>query len=181
MQLITTPDSTATITVDATGLLKSFAHQRDFVINIPVLQFELPDGDGPWELPIDVEFDKRTFRMDVADLSKGDEKILDRNLHGKSVLASKRFPRLRFSGHYKGDLTGGDLQGQLTVRDQPVALSLRVEISQQQGAGAYDVTAQWDGTLTKLGVKPFSAFLGAIRLKDRARIQLLLTATSDGI
>ena len=81
-----------------------------------------------------------------------------------------RFPGVEFRGHYSGTLEGGTLAGDLVVRGIPAALSMTIGISRE--AKALLAVGSWEGKLTALGVRPYKAWLGAIKLEDWIRLRI---------
>ena len=92
------------------------------------------------------------------------------NLRGREVLDAARFPTIDFRGRYAGSLDAGTLSGELRVRSvaRPVSMSIRVA----QSAGVLVATGAWEGRLTELGIRPFKALLGAIKLEDWIALRL---------
>jgi len=56
------------------------------------------------------------------------------------------------------------------VRGAPRSLSMPIAVARR--GELLIATGAWEGTLTELGVAPFKALLGAIRLEDWIRIRL---------
>jgi hypothetical protein len=86
------------------------------------------------------------------------------------VLDARRFPFIELRGRYEGTAEGGQLRGELTVRGQPRRVAMAVKAVKQ-----WDVvvaTGTWEGKLTDLGVKPFKALLGALKLENWLRIRM---------
>ena len=166
------PSSTVAIDLKATGVLSAFAHDRAFVASAPSLQLDVGEA-GSLDVPVAVALPTASLQPQPDDLKAADRALIMRNLHGKEVLHSERFPTLNFSGRYRGDWETGVLAGDLNVRGRPVPLAFRVQ-AHRDGDGV-TATAKWEGTLTELGIKPFKALLGAIRLKDWARLRLELS------
>ena len=89
--------STLTVETRATGVLKSFAHDRSFIAPIPFTQLPVESLDG-FELDVDLSIDAGTFDALGDDLSSGDYKLLMRNLQGAKVLDTKHHPAIRIRG-----------------------------------------------------------------------------------
>jgi hypothetical protein len=86
------------------------------------------------------------------------------------MLDAARFLLVELRGRYEGTVEGGDLRGELLVRGQPRRLAMAIATTKQ-----WDVivaTGTWEGKLTDLGIKPFKALLGALKLEDWIRLRL---------
>jgi len=105
-----------------------------------------------------------------GDIAASDRDKMRENLLGPQVLDARRFPTLLFRGRYAGSLAGGTLTGQLEVRGAPRRVSIAVAVARRDAD--YAATGAWEGRLTDLGVAPFKALLGAIRLEDWIRLRL---------
>jgi polyisoprenoid-binding protein YceI len=81
----------------------------------------------------------------------------------RKVLASDRYPEAVFAaaGFEPGAGGGGEISGTLTIRGQ--ARPLRVRVT-QAGDGRYHADAQ--AIQSEYGIKPYTAFLGALRVRD---------------
>jgi hypothetical protein len=105
-----------------------------------------------------------------ADVSRFDRDKMTDNLRGKDVLDMARVPSLVFRGRYTGTLAGGTLAGDLEVRGEARSVALDVNVS-RTGHGLRAEGA-WQGTLRDLGIKPFKALFGALKLEDWVRIRV---------
>jgi hypothetical protein len=168
MNLELSPESVVFVDLRATGLLRAMAHDPTLRVRPPSLSLTLPD-----DRHVDVTVEAR-FAADAieppADLPASDrEKMLD-NLRGRDVLDVARHPRVEFRGRYRGDLERGELSGEVVVRGQAHALAMPIQVSRE----GRDLVARgsWEGKLTHLGVRPFKALLGALRLDDWARLRV---------
>jgi polyisoprenoid-binding protein YceI len=92
------------------------------------------------------------------------------NLRSRDVLDAARFPSIDFRGRYAGMLEGGTLAGDLQVKSVVRAISIPVRV--QREGSVLAATGAWEGRLTDLGVKPFKALLGAIKLEDWIAVRL---------
>jgi hypothetical protein len=62
------------------------------------------------------------------------------------------------------------LSGDLQVRGVPRRVSMSIRVARE--AGALVATGAWEGRLTDLGIRPFKALLGAIKLEDHITLRL---------
>jgi hypothetical protein len=168
MNLELSPESAVFVDLRATGFLRAIGHSPTMRARPEPATFSLPEG-AAGDVAIDVGF--RVEAIEPAPgLSLSDrEKMLD-NLRGPDVLDVARHPRVDFHGRYRGDLEGGDLSGELVVRGRTHSLVMVVRVSRDGEARVARGT--WEGKLTDLGVRPFKALFGALRLDDWARLRL---------
>jgi polyisoprenoid-binding protein YceI len=155
------------IDLRATGLLRVVAHSPTLTARPARVAVDFADGP-------DASAVEATFRVDgieaPADIPASDrEKMVD-NLRNRDVLDAPRFPTIDFRGRYAGSLDEGALSGDLHVRStvRPISMSIRVK----REGGVLAATGTWEGRLTDLGVKPFKALLGAIKLEDWIALRL---------
>lgn len=155
---------------EATGVLKAFAHDRWFFAPAPELDLEVDLDAASLSVPIDVSIPSVSFEPEADDLSKRELKQLLDNLRGSKVLDVRRYPTIRWHGAYVGDTTRGRLEGAAELRGRTVPLNFDVTIElADDRAHAHAV---WSGKLTDVGIAPFKALLGAIRLKDTLKIEI---------
>jgi polyisoprenoid-binding protein YceI len=167
MRLRLSLDSRVYIDLRATGVLGALAHSPTLVARPDVLDV-VAEGDA-----LDVELEARVPASAVeppGDIPARDCEKMRENLLGRQVLDASRFPTLVFRGRYAGSLAGGTLTGQLDVRGAPRRVSIPVALARRNDH--YVATGVWEGKLTDLGVAPFKALLGAIRLEDWIRLRL---------
>jgi hypothetical protein len=153
------------IDLRAAGLLRAMAHS-------PTLR-AIPE-------PFALEFVEGAavvsarFRVEAIELpegmSAGDRHKMRENLLGPDVLDAARHPAVEFRGRYAGTTEAGTLSGDLVVRGVPARVSIPVRVARQWETFAAD--GAWQGTLGGLGVKPYRALLGAIKLEDWIGLRL---------
>jgi polyisoprenoid-binding protein YceI len=115
---------------------------------------------------LDVRIDMNA--LVVRDGTGGVKPLSDRDrreiaVTARKVLASDRHPEAGFAaaGFEPKAGGGGEISGMLTIRGQEQPL--RVQVS-QTGTGRYHAEAQI--TQSDFGIKPYTAFLGALRVRD---------------
>ncbi len=88
------------------------------------------------------------------------------------LLAADRHPEAIFeSVSVRGEGTTGTVEGTLTVAGNQRPLRLRVEADGQRITGtATVVQSEW-------GIKPYSAFFGALKLRDEVEVEVEVTLT----
>ena len=141
------PDSFALRGVDASGAI-----DVDVVVRVPVARFDPPEHAS--------RFDR--------------DKMTD-NLRGKEVLDMARWPALVFRGRYSGTIVDGRLAGDLEVRGAPRPIALDVVVT--RASDVLHVEGVWEGTLGDLGIKPYKALFGALKLADWIRIRIAISLT----
>lgn len=162
------PDSCVRVDLRATGILKAVGHNPTLTCAPEWLEIGEAAGDA-----IDVPVSAR-FRVDAieppADIAASDRDRMRDNLRGAEVLDVARFPTIELRARYTGTLEAGTLSGDLVVRGAPRPIRMDVRIASD--GERYAVAGTWEGKLTDLGVKPFKALLGALKLVDWIRIRL---------
>jgi hypothetical protein len=151
----------------ATGLLGSLGH--DPTLSARAGRLEVEVGDGPVDLPLEVRFEAGAIEV-PTDIPASDRVKMRENMLSSDVLDAARFPHLDFRGRYTGTLDRGTLSGELVVRGTPRALSMSVSVA--RSGERFVATGRWEGRLTALGIKPFKALLGALKLEDHAVLRL---------
>jgi polyisoprenoid-binding protein YceI len=118
--------------------------------------------------PADLDVRIDTGALVVRDGTGGVKPLTDRDrreiaVTTRKVLASDRHPEAVFAaaGFDPKAEGGGEISGTLTIRGQ--ARPVRVRVS-QTGADRYHAEAQV--IQSEYGIKPYTAFLGALRVRD---------------
>lgn len=140
----------------------------------------LPDGDLT-KASVRLVADARSLRVREGSggakaLSDSDRADIEKNMHNKQLLTD-RHPEIVFESTSVSNVSApeppatGTLQGQLTVlgRSSPVSVDVSVEPSN----GGYRVTASGVVRQTDWGIKPYSAFLGALKVKDEVDVRFV--------
>ncbi len=113
-----------------------------------------------------------------AGISSTDRAKMRENLLSRDVLDARRHPAITLRGRYAGNLKEGTLRGDLVVRG--VARAVAMPVRAMRDGERLTVTGRWEGRLTDLGIKPFKALLGALKLEDWIvlRLEARLTASA---
>jgi hypothetical protein len=163
MRLELLRDSRVYVDLQATGLLRAVGHDPTLTAVPEPTTLDL-GGEVSIAFPV----------RDIAapgDMSASDQDKMLEHLRGPEVLDAARFPVVTLKARFDGSVAdGGSLQGTLGVRGSPRPLRLR--LSATRGDDLLVAGATWQGTLTDLGIKPFKALLGALKLKDWVRIRV---------
>ena len=172
MRLVLAADSRVLIDLRATGLLRAVGHDPTLSAVPPEITLEVPDATGT-ELDLAVEARIPVDAIEPpADMSASDRAQMRDNLRGPDVLDAARWPTVDFRGRFAGTLERGRLSGTFVVRGtaRPMAMDVAIVTRDAELVAEGD----WTGTLTELGIKPFRALLGALKLKDWIRLRLRL-------
>lgn len=168
-------ESRVLVDLRATGLLRSAGHDPTLSARVDGSgnHLAIDPGDGS---AIDVVVAVSFAAADIEPppgMPPADRDKMRENMLGPEVLAASRFPRIEFGGRYAGSLRAGTLSGDLRVRGALHRISMEVRGSQDSRDGKrLEVRGAWDGRLTSLGIRPYRALLGALRLDDWIRIRL---------
>ncbi len=156
-------DDTACVFIDlrATGLLGALGH--DPTLTARAGRFDLEIGEGPVDIAVEARFAVDAIEV-PEDIGASDRAKMKENLLSPAVLDAARFPAIEVQGRYAGTLEGGTLSGSLVVRGASRPLSMKVRAARD--GDRYIVAGRWEGKLSALGVKPFKALLGALKLED---------------
>jgi polyisoprenoid-binding protein YceI len=114
----------------------------------------------------------------VRDGSGGLKPLTDRDkreigVSARKVLAADRHPEATFEGtKFEPAASGGVISGTLTLagRSQP----LRMQVS-ETGPGKYRATTSV--VQTDFGIKPYSGFLGALKVRDAVEVEIEIDLT----
>jgi hypothetical protein len=175
MRFLLVDGSRVRIALRASGLLRALAHSPTLTAKPDALTADYLADEG--EGHVSAIF--RASAIEVPrDLSISDREKMRDNLLGAEVLDASRFPTIEFRGRYAGTLDGGALTGDLTVRGsvRHVALAIRVT----RAEAMFVASGSWEGKLTDLGIKPFKALLGAIKLEDWIALHVEARLAAEG-
>jgi polyisoprenoid-binding protein YceI len=123
-------------------------------------------------------FEVREGRGGIKPLTDADRADIRKTIR-EEVLNTARYPAITFgSTALRGTQQELSADGQLTIRDATRPVTVRGSIEQSSGeprlrATAEVVQSQW-------GIKPYSAFLGALKLRDAVIIDVEATLVPTG-
>ncbi|MGI5269430.1 YceI family protein [Nonomuraea sp. CA-218870] len=130
----------------------------------------LVDADDPGACRVNVDVDAGSLRVvsgtgGVKPLTDSDRADIERTMGGK-VLHADRFPAIAFrSGQVSGTRESFRVEGELTLAGETRPLTLDCRFDGERVRGAATVTqSRW-------GVKPYSAFFGALKLDDDVAVR----------
>jgi hypothetical protein len=158
------------IDLRATGPLAVLGHDPTLTVQPAPLSVEVSDSAGAAiDLPVELTFPVTSIEP-PAGIPGSDREKMRENLLSREVLDAGRFPTITLRGRYAGTLEGGTLGGDVVFMGAPRRLSMSVRVVRD--GERLTASGRWDGKLTDLGVKPFKALLGALRLEDRVALRV---------
>ncbi len=170
MDLKSTDRAAIFVEVRSKGLLGALEHHLVFRGAPDALVVGQVAESGDLDVAIEASIAIAKLEPPPETSSSDRERMID-NLRSKDVLHMAKWPTLTLRGRYKGTLDAGTLDGDLVVRGTPRAISMVVHGTKiDDGKRRFDAT--WEGTQTELGIKPFRAMLGALQLRDWAKIRV---------
>jgi polyisoprenoid-binding protein YceI len=171
MLLQVSPESRVLVDLRTCGLLQAIGHNP--TLSACPAPFAVDVGEGGAadriESLVEVRFDAGAIEV-PANLPPSDRAKMQDNLRGREVLDVARHPGIDFRGRYVGTLERGTLTGDLSVRGISRAIGLDVQLARK--GKELEVRGTWEGRLTDLGIKPFRALLGTLRLEDWIRLRI---------
>jgi polyisoprenoid-binding protein YceI len=145
------------VSVFREGLLTSFGH--DVTLQVTNLSLDVGDDDG-----ITADFDPGSLRV-TTDISASDRQDIEKN--AEKVLELRKYPKIQFrSVSVVLDGTRARIEGDLTLHGVTSPISVE----------ALDDGQRWKATILldqrKFGIKPFSAMLGALKVKPEVEVNI---------
>lgn len=153
------------------GLLSKVAH--DLRLSLEGFSIEKKEDNlvvvlDPFQIRVIGAMKKN--RLNERALSEKDKRDIIENMH-KESLKSKRYPQIRFVAPWpkeKADFF--TLKGELTLCGKTKTISLMVRKNDQA------FVSEVEFLQSEFGIKPFSALLGSLKIKDRVRIEIEVDA-----
>lgn len=155
-----------------TGMGRRAGH--DLVLEVTRWEGEITvDAAEPSRSAVAVDADVDSLEVregtgGVKPLSGNDRAEIKKTLKG--ILDSQRFPRITFrSTGVAGPAESLAVEGDLSIRGATRPVTMRASVEGNRVRGSSTVTqTQW-------GIKPYSAFLGALRLADDVAVEFEAT------
>jgi polyisoprenoid-binding protein YceI len=167
MRLHLQPESRVFIDLHSTGVLRAVGHDPTLEARAEPLSIEVGEGK------LDIDIFAR-FRADAIEVPRGlsafERSQMADNMRGREVLNAKRFPVIEFRGRYRGSPEGGKLGGELLLLGVPRPVELDVRVDRTENARR--ALGSWEGTLSQLGIQPFRALFGFLKLEDWIRLRV---------
>jgi polyisoprenoid-binding protein YceI len=128
-----------------------------------------------------VQIDVRADTLEVVEgtggvkpLTDSDRTDIKRNIRDR-VLYTNQYPTITFrSTEIAGTLDGFTVGGELTIRGVARPVVVQGSVAEDGRTQAYAVVKQTDW-----GIKPYSAFLGALKLADEVKIDVDAVLSPD--
>jgi polyisoprenoid-binding protein YceI len=133
------------------------------------------DADDPSKSSLTVTADPRSFEVvegkgGVKPLSDKDRRDILKNIEEKVFNVAKN-PEITFnSTSVSGDATRATVTGNLTMAGQTHPVT--VDVTAEEGADGSRFKATIPVTQSQWGIKPYTAFLGALKVRDTIEIDV---------
>ena len=146
------------VSVFREGLLTSVGH--DVTFQVATLSLNVGDDDA-----ITADFDAGSLRVTTEAISASDRKKIERN--AEDTLGTRKYPTIGFrSTSVVRDGDRARIEGDLTLHGVTNAISV----------DARDDGKRWHAKIVldqrKFGIKPFSAMLGALKVKPDVEVDI---------
>lgn len=171
------------------GLLGGFGHNHVISTSDVVGRIEIDDDPAASCVELKIAVDQ--FKVDVEAIrleegepfrktvSEDDKSSTRKNLLGAKLLDSARFPDITIlSQSWSGEFPDILVNSEITVKDQTNAVQFPASVS--ASVDQIVVTGSFAVTHEQLGLKPFTALLGGLRVRDDIQIKFLITAKRVG-
>ncbi len=145
------------VSVFVEGVLTSFGH--DATLRVTSLSLDVGDDDG-----ITADFDPGSLKV-MDDISDSNRRDIERN--AEKTLEPRKYPKIQFrSVSVVRDGDRARIEGDLTLHGVTNQISLDARSDGQR----------WHAKLVldqrKFGIKPFSAMLGALKIKPDVEVNI---------
>lgn len=145
------------VSVFVDGMASSFGH--DAILRVTSLSLDVGADDG-----ITADFDPSSLRV-TNDVSDSHRKDMERN--AEKTLEPRKYPKIQFrSVSVVRDGDRARIEGDLTLHGVTNQISLE----------AHDDGQRWNAKIVldqrKFGIKPFSAMLGALKIKPDVEVNI---------
>ena len=180
MELVSGARSRVHVDVRSKGIVSALDHEITFSASPEPFAIrgvdigDASDGSAAIDVEVIVRVPVQGFEPPES-ASRFDRDKMTDNLRGKDVLDMARYPTLLFRGRYAGTVAAGRLAGELEVRGAWRRVALDVRVTQR--GDLLHAEGTWEGSLGDLGIKPFKALFGALKLADWIRIRVAVDLT----
>lgn len=190
MARLTARDASIRVFVFREGVARSIGH--DIEIDVPSFWMDVSTGpSSPEQISIDATIDAGSLRvlgsvkggsLDEDALSRHDKATIERAIRD-DILDSSRFPTITFRSSRialsSPPGTRARIEGQLTLKGitRPLDFDAILHGGHAGGhtgghTGAHDVSAEVVIDQTSFGIKPYTALLGALRVKREVLVRV---------
>lgn len=167
------------------GLLGGFGHNH--VISTSDIGGRIVISGDPTGSSVELTIPVESFEVDIEAyrVEEGDDfksEVSDKaklgtrnNMLGAELLKASDFPNIAIrSESWSGELPDIVVKAIFTVRDQPNSVEFPASVS--VGEEQIIVTGSFELTHSQLGLKPFTAILGGLRVRDDLKIKFHILA-----
>jgi polyisoprenoid-binding protein YceI len=146
------------VSVFREGLLTSMGH--DVTFQVTSLAMDIGDDDG-----VTVDLDAGSLRVITEAVKESDRKDIEKNT--EKTLEARKHPKIQFrSVSVVRDGDRARIEGDLTLHG----------VTKQISVQATDDGQRWNAKVTldqrEFGIKPFSAMLGALKVKPEVEVTI---------
>jgi len=160
------------------GVLSAVAHDLKFEVSKFEIATQMSASGGDlaeWNMTVKAAFDASSLKTVCAMkdgeqrpgvLTASDRRDIEKNI-AATVLKTERFPRILFSSTgISGDLENLSIKGKLTLCG--VTRTVVVPVVRQKGRCVAEAVLDQ----RNFGIKPFSAFFGAMKVKPEIKVRV---------
>ncbi|MGH3763800.1 MAG: YceI family protein [Pseudonocardiaceae bacterium] len=145
------------VSVFVEGMASGFGH--DATLRVTSLSLDVGDDDG-----ITADFDPSSLKV-TNDISDSNRRDIERN--AQKTLDPRKYPKIQFrSVSVKRDGDRAIIEGDLTLHGVTNEISLEAHLD----GGRWNTKIVLDQR--KFGIKPFSAMLGALKIKPNVEVTI---------
>jgi polyisoprenoid-binding protein YceI len=167
------------------GLLGLFGHNHVISTNDIEGRIVIPEdieaSSVILAIPVEsFEVDKQAFRVEEgkefkSEVSDKDKRGTKKNMLGAKLLNAANFSSITIeSNSWSGELPGIVVNATFTVKDQPNPVEFPASVD--MNSNEIVVTGELTVTHEQLGLRPFSAVLGSLSVRDEMEIKFYILA-----
>ena len=174
---IVAAESSLTVFVAKDGALARMAHDHNIGVKIFSGRVNVP-ASGANAGTLELDADARSLVI-LDQISAKDKAEITNNMNN-SVLESAKFPKITFRSTsltnftQNGNNANFTVNGDLTLHGATKRIAIPVSVAQT--GSSLRATGQYTLRQTDFGIKPYSAFLGAIKVKNEVVIKFNIVA-----
>jgi polyisoprenoid-binding protein YceI len=170
-------ESSLTVFVAKDGALARMAHDHN--IGVKTISGKVTiQNSNPTASSLEFDADARSLVI-LDQISAKDKTEITNNMNN-SVLESAKFPKIAFRStsisnfNQNGNNASFTVNGDLTLHGATKRIAIAVNVA--QSGASLRATGQYTLRQTDFGIKPYSAFLGAIKVKNEVVIKFNMVA-----
>ncbi len=167
------------IDVFKAGLFSGMAHDHTFLAKRYAATIRL-DAAAPEGGSVSVSVEAASLELEASKADADDQEDIEESMRSDDVLDVERFPKIEFESvkvtvkKRKGDTVTLTVTGSLTLHGEKKRISIPTELTIAEGVA----TAKGEVTIkqTDFEIEPYSAFFGAVKVKDEVKISFEIVA-----